>query len=85
MTGKEHIFKTAQGELTRRWAWSVRIWKTALVRCGIFRRGFHHARDTAAANMLRSGIPVHIVSGILRRSDWSITWRAYCHFVASDW
>jgi integrase len=51
-------------------------------RLGLPRIKFHGLRHTAATNMLKRGVPVHVVAQMLGHNDPGITLRVYAHVLA---
>ncbi|MBL4885018.1 MAG: tyrosine-type recombinase/integrase [Planctomycetaceae bacterium] len=47
-------------------------------------RGFHHARHTAATEMLRRGVQIKVVSSILGHANIETTLRVYSHWIPDD-
>lgn len=79
------IFPGKTGAVTRRSNFAHRVWNPALDALGLDRRGFHHARHTAALLMLnRSRVPLPVVARILGHASPAVTLEVYAHAVTAD-
>jgi integrase len=61
-----------------------RWWREAIATTGARPIRLHDARHTAATIMLRSGVPVKVVSNRLGHADVAVTMRVYQHVTAAD-
>lgn len=62
----------------------TRWWREAVARAGVPAIRLHDARHTAATIMLRSGVPVKVVTQRLGHADVAVTMRIYQHVTAQD-
>ncbi len=62
----------------------TRWWNEAVARTGVRRIRLHDARHTAATMMLRSGVPLKVVTQRLSHADVAVTMRVYQHVTAHD-
>lgn len=62
----------------------TRWWREAVAKAGVPPIRLHDARHTAATIMLRSGVPVKVVTQRLGHADVAVTMRVYQHVTAQD-
>jgi integrase len=62
----------------------TRWWREAVARADVPPIRLHDARHTAATIMLRSGVPVKVVTQRLGHADVAVTMRVYQHVTAQD-
>jgi integrase len=77
--GEPHREKTAKPEPKRCPACNVTLWVTPIPR----RVRFHDLRHSCATNLLRAGVPMHVVQRILRHSSINTTAGIYAHLEVS--
>lgn len=79
-----YLFTSQRGTILRQSNFRNRHWKPLLERLMINYRGFHHARHTAATEMLRRGVQIKVVSTILGHGNIETTLRIYSHWIPDD-
>lgn len=78
------LFTSPHGQVIRANNFRKRQWVPLLKKLDIAHRGFHHVRHTAATMMLKSKVPVIIVSGVIGHTKVSTTQDIYGHYIPED-